>query len=521
MALEDQKSNSTKRLRQACDACHGAKTKCCGSSPCTRCQRSGDDCVYSQSNRAGRPKGTKNKKSGDGSSKSSNSNNSSSNSSTNHSRSHSTASPRATAQHRGSYSEVTGVQVPNQQDLNAFAYQDFGPSSMGSFASGMSSPPIPSQQRNCVNSIPFDFNPSHDFPMFTGSFQDPNAMFQQDYPFPVMGNMNVNMMDLCPRLSVDTNAAEIQSGMIPSGYSNLTLPFTDADFSAISPSQILRDSILQSIEQDGIPILIPGSEPLSQVTTNSNSIDSKCSTNSSSQGSPALPHSWLSNDTAMFKAPNLERLSNAFSPLLASNGDTMFEEARCQCLHRHAKLLTHLQELLKGLSELPVDTVLNGVEQGLKSWDSFLQCRICQQDQHREVLLLSAMSIRAVTRLLQGSSTRMFTQSRTADWLNDHDVKPSTSDMFSKQRNARLTLGSYEIKGEEGLLVLGVVFSRILAKIGVVLGSLKQSLPSIGFGEQDLRETDTYTVYLHKLFEGLEADVSVLSANLRNWSMEV
>ncbi|QKX55381.1 uncharacterized protein TRUGW13939_02473 [Talaromyces rugulosus] len=50
------------RMRSACNACHSAKLRCSGSSPCSHCQISGESCVYSLSDRLGRPKGVKNKR---------------------------------------------------------------------------------------------------------------------------------------------------------------------------------------------------------------------------------------------------------------------------------------------------------------------------------------------------------------------------------------------------------------------------------------------------------------------------
>ena len=51
-----------KKLRSACDMCHRGKMKCSGGSPCSGCHNFGYECVYSVSNRGGRPKGTKNKR---------------------------------------------------------------------------------------------------------------------------------------------------------------------------------------------------------------------------------------------------------------------------------------------------------------------------------------------------------------------------------------------------------------------------------------------------------------------------
>lgn len=51
-----------KSLRSACDLCHEGKIKCSGGRPCDGCHRLDVKCTYSTSNRTGRPKGVKNKK---------------------------------------------------------------------------------------------------------------------------------------------------------------------------------------------------------------------------------------------------------------------------------------------------------------------------------------------------------------------------------------------------------------------------------------------------------------------------
>ncbi|KAI9042721.1 Zn(II)2Cys6 domain-containing transcription factor hasA [Aspergillus affinis] len=50
------------KLRSACDSCHQCKVKCSGGSPCFRCASKGLSCRYGYQNRAGKPKGSKNRK---------------------------------------------------------------------------------------------------------------------------------------------------------------------------------------------------------------------------------------------------------------------------------------------------------------------------------------------------------------------------------------------------------------------------------------------------------------------------
>ena len=50
------------KLRTACDRCHQSKMKCSSTVPCVSCKTSREQCIYSASNRSGRPKGVKNKR---------------------------------------------------------------------------------------------------------------------------------------------------------------------------------------------------------------------------------------------------------------------------------------------------------------------------------------------------------------------------------------------------------------------------------------------------------------------------
>lgn len=54
-------SNNSPRLRSACDSCRQSKVKCSGESTCSRCLKQDLPCHYSPANRAGKPKGSKNK----------------------------------------------------------------------------------------------------------------------------------------------------------------------------------------------------------------------------------------------------------------------------------------------------------------------------------------------------------------------------------------------------------------------------------------------------------------------------
>lgn len=52
----------TPKLRSACDACHEAKVKCTGGTPCVHCKNHHQNCHYSFAARIGKPKGSRNRK---------------------------------------------------------------------------------------------------------------------------------------------------------------------------------------------------------------------------------------------------------------------------------------------------------------------------------------------------------------------------------------------------------------------------------------------------------------------------
>lgn len=55
-------SQQTPKLRSACDACHEAKVRCSGGTPCLHCKNHRLNCHYSYAARIGKPKGSRNRK---------------------------------------------------------------------------------------------------------------------------------------------------------------------------------------------------------------------------------------------------------------------------------------------------------------------------------------------------------------------------------------------------------------------------------------------------------------------------
>lgn len=361
-------------------------------------------------------------------------------------------------------------------------------------------------QQKYVNNMAFDFNPTSDFSdqSNTGMYSSLSSQGQMMFPLGP-DDMNLDPMDIQAVFDLDFNLDDLQRGCsIP----NLV------DAAGTSMPDFLRDYIPPSSEHDDMAYcnsLQAYSEPLSKTSTNSHSNGNS----RGGSGSPAMPQSRDSYDSAISMGAAKGTQPMSVSPPLFHPDNISLAELRCQCLQRHVQFLSHLQELLQGFDQLPLDMVLNGVDQGLKVWDLCVQCRMCQQDRNREVLLLSVTSIRTVARILQKASQRIFNkQSQFENGEQPSSSSEPCADGETHSNNARFTFGSYEIKGEESWLVLGVILTRMLAKIQGVLVSFKKSLNSPNSRKADGQTGDNSADYLHKLLEGLQANIHALSASL-------
>jgi hypothetical protein len=142
----------------------------------------------------------------------------------------------------------------------------------------------------------------------------------------------------------------------------------------------------------------------------------------------------------------------------------------CTCLQKHAEVLSN-----PILSEIraydgPDDGVwsmgkaLSLAKQAMKAWQGLLTCPYCPYDDDQEVMLLTLMSIRAVTRYLQRLSPR---------YTNTSPQGPSSNSPQSVKDDDRLQIGSFELEGNDRMLVLRVLYQITLQKVKCMLHSLQ------------------------------------------------
>ncbi|KAL8787345.1 MAG: hypothetical protein Q9195_007804 [Heterodermia aff. obscurata] len=194
----------------------------------------------------------------------------------------------------------------------------------------------------------------------------------------------------------------------------------------------------------------------------------------------------------------------------------------CNCLERHAGLLLRLKELEAQQQPQPrIDVLLVFAKNGIEAWQSLIDCSTCQENEDEEALQLAAMCIRVFVRSLRrlsrsdehnfdcyygsthsnnntllrndstnrsrgknanqtgGSETPHDSRQKTAhhhhhrrSWAAAAATDPSTTAPSSS--GARTKLGMFEITGSDRAVVGKVMLSRTLQQIQIVLVGLKQ-----------------------------------------------
>ena len=143
---------------------------------------------------------------------------------------------------------------------------------------------------------------------------------------------------------------------------------------------------------------------------------------------------------------------------------------KCTCLQKHAEVLSNeiLAEIRAGDGPddgvLSMDKALSLVKHAMNAWQGLLSCTSCPYDDDQEVMLLTFMSIRAVTRYLQRLSPRYTISSLPG---------PGSSLPQSAKDDDRLQIGSFELEGNDRMLVLRVVYQNTLQKVKSILHSLQ------------------------------------------------
>lgn len=139
----------------------------------------------------------------------------------------------------------------------------------------------------------------------------------------------------------------------------------------------------------------------------------------------------------------------------------------CTCLHQHAQLMYQLGALQDFEEDGPlVDRILWDVQAAQKAWKNLITCSRCHSPEHeKEVFLLFATSIRILLPSLQ----KLDRETRNTGALSGNNARLCTPE----NSQISVTVGNYELTGDERSEVIALVIRRALRTISSAMSHLR------------------------------------------------
>jgi hypothetical protein len=148
----------------------------------------------------------------------------------------------------------------------------------------------------------------------------------------------------------------------------------------------------------------------------------------------------------------------------------------CSCFQQNAELLCFLkaQAAIDNAVVNDIDAVLSSAQKAFRPWQSIVECPNCSCSKDQECLLLALMTVRIVILRIHQLMT-------SANFQESGNTSPSSNqgsytDSSCPKTCARVAIGSFEVTGDEKLLVLQVLLLSTVRKIKATLVYFKKML---------------------------------------------
>lgn len=196
---------------------------------------------------------------------------------------------------------------------------------------------------------------------------------------------------------------------------------------------------------------------------------------------------WTDTDVNFMHAVGLSHdneimLDSISAPSTAPPMETFMDKqaasttSSCACMQQQVDLLFKSKILNSSQptnnnddrSVVSIDVALGLVEEGMKTWQTPIMCTSCRCNDDQEVILLAFMSIQSIARYFQ----RLLIRNRAL--LNG--TPPRHDDLGHCPRNTQLTIGTFQVQGEDRLLLLKTLVLNTVRKLRWILTSLQKIL---------------------------------------------
>ena len=157
-----------------------------------------------------------------------------------------------------------------------------------------------------------------------------------------------------------------------------------------------------------------------------------------------------------------------------TSSSSLSSMATCNCVQNHAELLCRLKDLEQRHTMPRLDIVLSAAQQALVPWKEVIECRVCQNDDNQEVLVLSGMSIRTILRALSPLCIEYYN-----NFISSGEAIRRQQPPVSTPDDMKSTIGCYRISGEERMAVTDLLISRCLDQVRLTLACFKTRLETM------------------------------------------
>lgn len=198
----------------------------------------------------------------------------------------------------------------------------------------------------------------------------------------------------------------------------------------------------------------------------------------------------------------------------------------CECMQQQVDLLfkskilnnsqpSNSNDYNNDRSAVSIDVALALVEEGMKAWQIPIMCTSCRCNDDQEVILLAFMSIQAIARYFQRLLIRNQAQ------LNG--TPPRHIDPRYCPAKAPLTIGAFQVQGEDRFLLLKTLVLNTVRKLIWILTSLQKILEEkiARFPPNETATGDTThsqlhgdSFYIQHMFHGLSSTLQSIQESL-------
>ena len=146
----------------------------------------------------------------------------------------------------------------------------------------------------------------------------------------------------------------------------------------------------------------------------------------------------------------------------------------CNCVQQSIEQLANFKSLSRSRQTLRPDFILTVARDSLSAWQTYQQCPNCQHSDDKDILVLSAMALRALLNLIKEVSTGHQYGYQSPPNDREDDMLSKNCRSYPLFNSDPSFVGSYQLASEEKQLVVELLLQRTLKHLNHAIEHLRQ-----------------------------------------------